>query len=73
MVSKMPLKDWLNNLLEVPSKAPELIERTACANCKWREKAEDEFPCNECDFNLGAWEFSDNTKNKEGGNDHPLQ
>ena len=55
----MSLKSWLRNLLEVPSKDPALIERTVCANCKWREVPEREAPCNECDFNLGSWEFDD--------------
>jgi len=58
-MDKLPLHEWLVNLLEVPSKDPGLIERTACAYCKWRDVPEDKPPCCECKLNLGNWEFDD--------------
>ena len=58
-MEKLSLQNWLHNLLEVPSKDPNLIERAPCAYCKWRDIPEDRPPCSECNLNLGNWEFSD--------------
>jgi hypothetical protein len=61
VTEKLSLSNWLNNLLDVPSKDPNLIERTACAKCKWRNAPKDDDICRDCisEFNLGNWEFFD--------------